>query len=118
MPPDVHRRNASERAICTSKAHFIAILVGFDGASPSYLWYALMPQTKLILNLLRQATLALDMSAWKYYNGPANYDTTPFDPIGYKVTIHNKPEHANHGTSVPVTGSASAQTLPNTNVTR
>ena len=91
MPPDVHRRNASERAICTSKAHFIAILVGVYGALSSYLWDALLPQTKLILNLLHQDTLALDMSVWEYYNGPVNYYTTPFGPIGCKVTTHNKP---------------------------
>ena len=31
------------------------------------------------------------MSVWEYYNGPINYDATPFRPIGCKVAIHNKP---------------------------
>ena len=118
MPTDFHFQNAAERAICTSKAHFITILVRVDGAFPRYLCYTLLPQTKLTLNLLCQATLALNISAWEYYNGPVNYDTTPFVPIGCKVAILNKPEHANHGTSVPVTGSALAWPSPTTNVTR
>ena len=91
MPPDFHRRNAAESAIRTFKAHFLAILAGIDGAFPSYLWDTLLPQTELALNLLCQATLAPDMSAWEYYNGPVNYNSTPFGPIGCKVAIHNKP---------------------------
>ena len=91
MPPYVHRHNAAERSICTSNANFIAIIVGVDGAFPSYLWYTLLSHTKLTLNLIRQATLALDMSMWEYYNGPVKYDTTTFGLIGCKVPIHNKP---------------------------
>ena len=50
--PDVHRRNAAERAIQTFKAHFLAILVGVDSAFPSSLWDTLLPQIELTLNLL------------------------------------------------------------------
>ena len=74
-----------------SRAHFLAILAGADRASPRSLWDTLLPQMELMLNLLRQATLAPYISAWEYYNGPINYYTTPFSPIGYKVAIHNKP---------------------------
>ena len=31
------------------------------------------------------------MSSWEYYNGPVDYDATPFSPIGCKVAIQNKP---------------------------
>ena len=82
MPPDSHRRNAAERSIRNFKADFLAILAGVDSAFPSSLWYMLLPQTKLALNLLRQATLVPNMSAWEYYNGPVKYDATPFSPIG------------------------------------
>ena len=34
LPPDVHLRNAAERAIRTFKAHFLAILAGVDRAFP------------------------------------------------------------------------------------
>ena len=82
VPPDVHCRNAAERAIRTFKAHFLATLSGVDRAFPISLWNMLLPHTEFNLNLLRQATLALDISAWEYYNSPINYDATPFRPIG------------------------------------
>ena len=91
LPPDVHRRNAAECAIRTFKAHFLAILSGYDSDFPRSLWDTLLPQTKLTLNLLSQATLAPDMSELEYYNGPIDYDTTQFSHIGCKFAIHKKP---------------------------
>ena len=35
--PDVHRRNVAERAICTFKAHFLAILAEIVDSFPYYL---------------------------------------------------------------------------------
>ena len=72
VPLDVYHRNLVERAIQTFKAHFIAILADVERDLPSSLWYTLLPQTKLTLNLLLQATLAPDISAWEYYNGTIN----------------------------------------------
>ena len=91
VPPDVHRRNAAERAIRTFKAHFLSILSGVDANFPKFLWDLLLPQTELTLNLLRQATLDPTKSAWEYFNGPFNYDATPIGPAGCKILIHNKP---------------------------
>ena len=91
VTPDVHRRNAAEHAIRTFKAHFLAILVGFHSDLPSSLWDTLLPQTELTLNLSLQATLAPDLSGWEYYNGPINYDATPFSPVECFFAIQNKP---------------------------
>ena len=82
VPPDVHRRNAAERAIRTFKAEFLAIIAGLDRDFSSSLWDTLLTQTELTLNILLQVTLAPDISAWEYYNSPINYDATPFRPIG------------------------------------
>ena len=38
VPPYLHRRNAVERAICTFKYHFIAILCGTDPEFLLKLW--------------------------------------------------------------------------------
>ena len=57
VPPKTHRRNASERAIHTFKAHFIAILAGVAHDLPRNLWDLLLPQTEVTLKSLRQATL-------------------------------------------------------------
>ena len=38
VPPNAHRRNMTERAIRTFKAHFLAILAGVDPDFPKYMW--------------------------------------------------------------------------------
>jgi hypothetical protein len=53
VPPDMHRRNAAERAIRTFKAHFLGILTGVSGDFPRHLWDLLLTQAELTLNLLR-----------------------------------------------------------------
>jgi hypothetical protein len=67
VPPDMHRSNWAERAICTFKDHFLAILAGVDLAFPPYLWDLLLSQAELTLNLLRQATLKIWISAWDLF---------------------------------------------------
>ena len=57
VPPNVHRRNISERAIWTFKAHFLSVLAGLDPVFPMFMWDDLLNQTDITLNLLRQATL-------------------------------------------------------------
>jgi hypothetical protein len=44
VPPDIHHQNWAERAICTFKDHFLAILAGVDSTFPLYLWDLLLPQ--------------------------------------------------------------------------
>ena len=50
-PPDIHRRNAAERAIRNFKAHFLSILVGIAPDFPKFLWDHLLPQTEIALNM-------------------------------------------------------------------
>ena len=45
VPPNVHRRNISERAIITFKSHFLAILTGVDLDFPKYMWDNMLLQT-------------------------------------------------------------------------
>ena len=63
VPPDMHRQNAAEREIQTFKAHFLAIFAGVVPYFPRYLWDLLLPQTKMTLNLQRQATANPSISA-------------------------------------------------------
>ena len=64
VPPHIHRRNASERAICTFKNHFIAGLVSTDPNFPLSNWCCLLPQAELTLNLLRASRLNPKLSAY------------------------------------------------------
>ena len=70
VPPNMHRRNAAERAICTFKSHFLAVLAGVAPEFPRFLWDLLIPQTVIQLNFLCQATLNPRISTWEYFNGP------------------------------------------------
>jgi hypothetical protein len=51
VPPHIHRRNSSERAISSWKNHFIAGLSSTDKQFPMHLWCRLIPQCTLTLNL-------------------------------------------------------------------
>jgi hypothetical protein len=63
VPSDNHRRNLAERAIQTFKNHFKAILAGVDDSFPMQQWDKLLPQTVLMLNLLRQSNVTPTVSA-------------------------------------------------------
>jgi hypothetical protein len=91
VPPDMHRRNWSERAIHTFKNHFLAILAGVNVAFPPYLWDILFLQAELTLNLLCRATLNPRISAWEFFQGPFDFNKTPLGPVGCRVLIHTKP---------------------------
>ena len=91
VPPDMHRRNAAERAIRTFKAHFISILAGVDQDFPSHLWDLLVPQAEMTLNVLRPYTEDKTISTWENFNGKFDYNATPLGPLGIGVLIHNKP---------------------------
>ena len=45
VPPNVHRKNVSEIATHTFKAHFLAVLSGVDPKFPKFMWYNLLIQT-------------------------------------------------------------------------
>jgi hypothetical protein len=64
VPPDNHQSNLAERAIQTFKHHFISILSGVDDKFPLSLWCALLEQTELTVNLLRQSNVVPKISAF------------------------------------------------------
>jgi hypothetical protein len=51
-PPQIHRRNAAERAIRTFKNHFIEGLSSTDHIFSLNLWDKLLPQALISLNLM------------------------------------------------------------------
>jgi hypothetical protein len=91
VPPDMHHRNKAEQMIRHFKYHFLSILAGVDATFTPSLWDLLLPQAKLTINLLCQATANPKILAWKHFNGPFNFNRTPLAPVGYRVLIHAKP---------------------------
>jgi hypothetical protein len=101
VSPAMHCRIWAERAIHTFKDHFLAILVGVNSAFPSYLWDLLLPQAKLTLNLLQQATLNPQISVWEFFQGPFDFNKTPLGHVGCCILIHAKPASCRSWASMP-----------------
>ena len=91
VPPDNHRSNLAERAIQTFKHHFISILSGVGDKFPLSLWCALLKQTELTVNLLRQSNVVPKILAFAHVHGQHDYIKKPFMPIGCAVQVHVKP---------------------------
>lgn len=91
VPPHLHRRNASERAISTFKDNFIAGLCRTDPDFPLHLWDKLLPQAVLSLNLLRGSRINPRLSAYAQIYGAFDFNRTPLAPPGTRVLIHEKP---------------------------
>ena len=80
VPPYVHRRNATERAIQTFKSHFLAGLATANPTFPVHEWDRLLPQAILTLNLLRNARLNPKLSAHALLHGNFDFNKTPLAP--------------------------------------
>jgi hypothetical protein len=91
-PPHVHRRNNAERAIQTFKNHFIAGLCSVDPNFPLKLWYKLLPQAEITLNLLRKSRINPRMSAYAQLNDHFDFNRTPLAPPGTRIIAHDKPD--------------------------
>jgi hypothetical protein len=91
VSPDTHQKNLAERAIQTFKNHFKAIKQGLDETFPMKLWGELLPQTILILNLLRQSNTVPTVSAHQYVHGQWDYNAMPLAPLGCAVQMHEAP---------------------------
>ena len=90
--PDMHRRNAAERAIWSFKAHFLPIPGGVASDFLHNLWDLLLPETEMTLNMLRQAASDPAISAWDFLSGrKINYGATPLGTLGINVIVHAKP---------------------------
>ena len=90
-PPNVQQQNNAEWAIQTFKGHSIAILSGVDNFFPINEWDALILQSVLMLNLLRQSTVAPKISAYTYHHSPFDYDRITLVLLGCTVQFHVKP---------------------------
>jgi hypothetical protein len=90
VPPNVHRRNAAERAIRTFKNHFIAGLFSVDKSFPLHLWDKLLPQAELTLNLLRGLRINPKLSAHAQLHGNFDFNRTPIATPGIRVLVDMK----------------------------
>ena len=95
VPPHLHRRNTSERAIQTFKNHFIAGIVSTHNDLPLHLWYRLLPQAIVTLNLLHPSRINPTLSAHAQLHDQFDFNATPFALTGTKVIVHQNPTNRN-----------------------
>jgi hypothetical protein len=110
VPPYCHRCNAEEREICSFKDHFIAELCSTDKAFTMHLWYRLLPQAILTLNMLRTSRINPKIAAATHLDGQYDYNRAPMAPPGTISIAHENPNRrriwAPHGQDGWYIGSA------------
>ena len=103
VPPNIHRRNAAEKAICTMKNHILSGLANCDKSFPILEWDRLLIQAEITLNLLRNSRVNPHLSSWAYIQKPYDFNKMPMAPPGTKIVAHSKPQKraswAYHGQS-------------------
>jgi hypothetical protein len=90
VPPGCHRRNAAKVAIHNFKAHFLSVLAGVADYFPPNLWDRLLPQTKIMINLIWQSNAPSNLYAYAHLNGPFDYNKMPLTPMGCEAQVHEK----------------------------
>ena len=87
----------------TWKAHFISGLSGTHRAFPQHLWYRLIEQANITLNLLRSLNINMTHLAYSQLFGKLDFNATPISLPGYKCLFFEPPssrspwcEHAQH----------------------
>ena len=83
----LHRTNAAERAIQTFKNQFVVGLSSCDPDFPLHIWYCLLPQARLTLNLLHPYRINPCLSAKAQLNGDFDFIKTPLAPPSTKALI-------------------------------
>jgi hypothetical protein len=90
-PPDMHRTNPAERAIHTSKNHFLTGIAGLPKSFPFANWCRLTKQCDATLNMLRPCHQNPLLSAHEALEGSFSFNATPMAPLGTEVLVHMKP---------------------------
>jgi hypothetical protein len=91
VPPYIHRRNSSERAIRLFKDHLTAGLCSTDTSFPMHLWDRLLPQAVITLNMLRTSRINPKLSAATHIFGQYDFNRAPMTPPGTIIIAHETP---------------------------
>jgi hypothetical protein len=84
-------RDSAERAIRSCKDHLIAGLCSTDNSFPMHLWYRLLPQALITLNMLRTSRINPKLSAATHIFGQYDFNRAPMAPPGTRIIAHETP---------------------------
>ena len=93
VTPSNHRSNSSDRLIYTFKNQLIVVICSVDADFHLQLWYRMLQQATISLNLLQQSSLHPHLSIYTHIHGGFDYNRTPISPQGKKLVIHNRPNN-------------------------
>ncbi len=96
LPPGCLQHNAAKVAMCNLKAHFLSVLAGVADDFPPNLRDWLLPQTKIIINLIWQSSTTPNVLGYAHISGPFNYNKMPLAPMGCEAQVHKQTNK--HGT--------------------
>ena len=88
VPPSSHRTNNAERKIHTFKNKFIAGLCILDAYFQLQLWYRMIQQATISINITRQSRLHPHLLSYTHIYGQFDYNLAPLSPPGKKLGIH------------------------------
>ena len=91
VPSHLQRTNAAELAIATYKDHLIASLSRCDPSFQLHLWYRLVQQGTLTLNLLQHSRINPRLSSEYQLNGAFSFNLTPLAPPVTTVLVFEAP---------------------------
>lgn len=91
VPPDVHRRNLTEKAMQVWKDHMISILCGVDKSFPLNQWDRLLLHAVKMLNMLRKTNADPKVSTHACMCRPHNYNSQPLAPMGCVMQMYVEP---------------------------
>ena len=91
VPSGNHRANNVERSIQTLKNHFISRLCSVDPEFHLQLWYRILQQATLSLDLIRKSRFLPKTSSYGHLNGEFDYNKTPLSPPGTTVVVNYRP---------------------------
>jgi hypothetical protein len=103
VPLGCHRQNAAEVAICNFKSHFLGVLAGVADDFPQHLWYWLLPQTEITLNLIRQSNATPIVSAYAHLRGPFDYNKCCLHQWDVRHKSTRRPTSKGHGHTIQLT---------------
>jgi hypothetical protein len=85
-----HRCNVAKVAICNFKAHFLSVLAGVANDFPPNLWDWLLPQTEIMINLIRQSNATPNVLTYAHLSGLFDYNRMSLALMGCEAQVHEK----------------------------
>ena len=92
----MHRRYVAKRTMRTWNNNFVSGIIVTDKISPMILWYRLLKQAQITLNMLSPSKHNPNISAHAMMEGKFYFNKTPLTGACTKFIVHEKPTKFKH----------------------